>query len=141
MSPSFLRFANARKSRLMLVRQSTTVPKVSKVSALISRMDYYSIIRGRNENMRLLVLATALAVVGAHGAAALAAEAWPTRPVRLIVPFPPGGSNDIVARLVGNHLTERLGRTVVVDNRGGAGGRIGYETAATSRPDGYTLRS
>lgn len=89
--------------------------------------------------MRLLVLIAGLGVLGVHCAATPAAEAWPSRPVRLIVPFPPGGSNDIVARLVGNHLTERLGKTVVVDNRGGAGGRIGYETAATARPDGYTL--
>jgi tripartite-type tricarboxylate transporter receptor subunit TctC len=89
--------------------------------------------------MRLLVLIATLVVLCAQSAAGLAAETWPARPVRLIVPFPPGGSNDIVARLVGNHLTERLGKTVVVDNRGGAGGRIGYETAATSRPDGYTL--
>jgi len=70
---------------------------------------------------------------------AQAAEQYPTRPIRLIVPFPPGGSNDIVARLVGAHLTERLGKSVVVDNRGGAGGRIGYETAAASLPDGHTL--
>jgi tripartite-type tricarboxylate transporter receptor subunit TctC len=89
--------------------------------------------------MRLLVLIATLVVLCAQSAAGLATETWPARPVRLIVPFPPGGSNDIVARLVGNHLTERLGKTVVVDNRGGAGGRIGYETAATSRPDGYTL--
>jgi tripartite-type tricarboxylate transporter receptor subunit TctC len=70
---------------------------------------------------------------------AQAAEKYPTRPIRLIVPFPPGGSNDIVARLIGAHLTERLGKSVVVDNRGGAGGRIGYETAAASLPDGHTL--
>jgi tripartite-type tricarboxylate transporter receptor subunit TctC len=70
---------------------------------------------------------------------AQAAEKYPTRPIRLIVPFPPGGSNDIVARLIGAHLTERLGKSVVVDNRGGAGGRIGYETAAASLPDCHTL--
>jgi len=67
------------------------------------------------------------------------AQDYPTRPVRMIVPFPPGGSNDIVARMVAMQLTERLGKSVVVDNRGGAGGRIGYETAATSHPDGHTL--
>src|SRR6185503_18612784 len=107
MPASFLRLANARKSRPMLVRQSTTVPKVSKVNALIPRMDYYSTTSGEEENMSRIVLAAALAVLCAH--AAPAAETWPARPVRLIVPFPPGGSNDIVARLVGNHLTERLG--------------------------------
>jgi tripartite-type tricarboxylate transporter receptor subunit TctC len=88
--------------------------------------------------MRRLVIA-ALAVLGAHGAAALAAEAWPSRPVRLIVPFPPGGSNDIVGRLVAAQLTERLGKTVVVDNRAGAAGTIGTEIAVRAQPDGYTL--
>jgi tripartite-type tricarboxylate transporter receptor subunit TctC len=69
----------------------------------------------------------------------MAAETWPVRPIRLIVPFPPGGSNDIVARLVGAHLTERLGKTVVVDNRPGAAGTIGTEIAVRSQPDGHTL--
>lgn len=82
--------------------------------------------------LALLLLGTAVAPV-------VQSQAYPTRPIRMIVPFPPGGSNDIVARLIGAHLTERLGKTVVVDNRGGAGGRIGYETAATAHPDGHTL--
>jgi len=90
-------------------------------------------------NIRRPVLITALAALAAPAGVAIAADAYPNRPIRLIVPFPPGGSNDIVARLVGAHLTERLGKPVVVDNRGGAGGRIGYETAATSQPDGHTL--
>jgi len=72
-------------------------------------------------------------------APAAQAQEYPRRPIRVIVPFPPGGSNDIVARMVGAQLTERMGKTVVVDNRGGAGGRIGYEIAATAQPDGYTL--
>ncbi len=67
------------------------------------------------------------------------AGAYPTKPIRLIVPFPPGGSNDIVGRYVANQLSERLGKQVVVDNRGGAGGLIGSETAANSIPDGHTL--
>ena len=85
------------------------------------------------------ILIVVLAALAAPAGVALAADSYPNRPIRLIVPFPPGGSNDIVARLVGAHLTERLGKPVVVDNRGGAGGRIGYETAAASHPDGYTL--
>lgn len=70
---------------------------------------------------------------------AASAQEFPTKPIRLIVPFPPGGSNDIVARLVGANLTERLGKTVVVDNRAGAAGTIGTEIAVRSQPDGHTL--
>jgi len=68
-----------------------------------------------------------------------AAQDYPTRPVRLIIPFPPGGSNDVVGRLIATHLGERLGKQVVVDNRSGAGGVIGTEIVAKSPPDGYTL--
>ena len=64
---------------------------------------------------------------------------YPDRPVRLIIPFPPGGSNDVVGRLVANQLSEKLGHKVFVDNRGGAGGVLGTEAAATAAPDGYTL--
>lgn len=63
----------------------------------------------------------------------------PTKPVRVIVPFPPGGSNDIVGRLVANDMSPIIGQQVVVDNRGGAGGIIGSEIAANSLPDGHTL--
>ena len=66
-------------------------------------------------------------------------ELYPNRPIRLIQPFPPGGGADVAARFVGQVLTERLGQTVVVDNRGGAGGAIGTELAAQAAPDGYTL--
>ena len=71
--------------------------------------------------------------------AAAAAQSYPNRPIRLIVPFPPGGSNDIVARVIGQQLGERLGKPLVVDNRSGAGGLIGTETAVNAIPDGYTL--
>ena len=67
------------------------------------------------------------------------AQSYPVKPIRLIVPFPPGGSNDIVGRTFAQQLGERLGQAVVVDNRGGAGGTIGTDIAAKSAPDGYTL--
>ena len=68
-----------------------------------------------------------------------AQPAYPSKPVRLIVPFPPGGANDIVARLIGQRLNDRWARVVVIDNRGGAGGNIGTEIGARAVPDGYTL--
>jgi tripartite-type tricarboxylate transporter receptor subunit TctC len=81
-----------------------------------------------------------LAALMALGAADLArAESYPNRPVTLIVPFPPGGSTDIVARIVADKLSETLGQPIVVDNRGGAGGTVGTRAAAKSAPDGYTL--
>jgi tripartite-type tricarboxylate transporter receptor subunit TctC len=64
---------------------------------------------------------------------------YPTRPVRLIIPFPPGGSNDVVGRVIAQHLGESLGKQVIVDNRAGAGGVIGTEVASKTAPDGYTL--
>lgn len=82
----------------------------------------------------IMILALSLAMpAGAF------AEDYPNRPVRLIVPFPPGGSNDVVGRLVAMQLSTQLGQQVFVDNRGGAGGLIGTEACATAAPDGYTL--
>ncbi len=72
-------------------------------------------------------------------ACAQPADTYPTKPIRLIVPFPPGGSNDIIGRYLANHLSERFGKQVVIDNRGGAGGLIGTETAANAVADGHTL--
>jgi tripartite-type tricarboxylate transporter receptor subunit TctC len=72
-------------------------------------------------------------------AVAASADDYPNRPVRLIIPFPPGGSNDVVGRLVAKQLGEQLGQQVMVDNRGGAGGVIGTEVAAGAPADGYTL--
>jgi tripartite-type tricarboxylate transporter receptor subunit TctC len=68
-----------------------------------------------------------------------AAEPFPTRPIRLVVPYPAGGGTDIVGRVLGQKLHESLGQPVVIDNRGGAGGTIGTAGAAKSAPDGYTL--
>ena len=82
--------------------------------------------------------AAAAALILLSGGAAIAQQ-YPVKPVRLIVAFPPGGSTDIIGRVIGQKLGERLGQQVVIDNRGGAGGTIGTEIAAHSNPDGYTL--
>ena len=68
-----------------------------------------------------------------------AADDYPSRAIRMIIPFPPGGSNDVVGRIIANQLGERLGKQVFVDNRSGAGGVVGSDLAAKATPDGYTL--
>jgi tripartite-type tricarboxylate transporter receptor subunit TctC len=88
---------------------------------------------------RALAIVTACAAVSAHGAAVRTDASYPTKPIRLIVPFSPGGTNDILARMIGTHITEQLGKTVIVDNRTGAEGIIGTEMAVRAAPDGYTL--
>ena len=86
------------------------------------------------------VLGLALLAVSAAGRPARAtATDFPDRPLRYIVPFPPGGSTDIVARIVAAALTDELRQQIVIDNRGGAGGTVGAEIAANATPDGYTL--
>lgn len=88
--------------------------------------------------MKLRYLALALPLL--HGVSALAAEpAYPVKPIRVIVGFPPAGGADIFARLVGQKLTEAWGQSVVVDNRPGAGSTIGSAITASANPDGYTL--
>ena len=90
---------------------------------------------------RAAQLSVALVVLGAS-AAALAADAaknYPDRPIRFVVPFVPGGPSDVISRLLGAKLSEAWGQPVVNDNRGSAGGIVGFELAATAIPDGYTL--
>jgi tripartite-type tricarboxylate transporter receptor subunit TctC len=84
---------------------------------------------------RLLILSLLLAVSVAH------AQSWPQKPVRVIVPFAPGGASDLMPRLVGEKLTAMWGQPVLMENRPGAAGNIGMEAGAKSPPDGYTLLS
>ncbi len=87
---------------------------------------------------RLIARLSAGLLAAAFAAPALA-QSYPAKPVRIVVPYPPGGPNDIVARTVGQKLSEQLGQPVIVDNKPGASGNIGAESVAKSPPDGYTL--
>ena len=87
--------------------------------------------------LEAVTLAAALAVAGAAHAATL--DNYPVKPIRLVVPFTPGGSTDILARVVAKQITDTFGQQCIIDNRPGAGGTIGMEIAARSAPDGYTL--
>jgi tripartite-type tricarboxylate transporter receptor subunit TctC len=86
--------------------------------------------------LRNVIASLLLLAVSMHAAAA---QDYPTKPIRLVIPFPPGGSNDIVGRLIATGLSEKLGKQVVVDNRTGASGIVATELVANSAPDGYTL--
>jgi tripartite-type tricarboxylate transporter receptor subunit TctC len=78
-------------------------------------------------------------LLGLFTAIAAWAQDWPAKPVRFIVPYPPGGGTDVIARIMQNRLSEALGQPIVIENRGGAGGAVGTEAAAKSAPDGYTF--
>ena len=97
---------------------------------------------------RKAVLSAALcclvAIVCGPGAAQAAArkdadQTFPTKPIRIVVPFPAGGTTDVVARIVALRMTESTGQPVIVDNRGGAGGSLGADLVAKANPDGYTM--
>jgi tripartite-type tricarboxylate transporter receptor subunit TctC len=84
-------------------------------------------------------LAGAAALGGAVAATARAQDKYPSRPIRLVIPFPPGGPTDLMGRLYGERLASLLGQPVVIDNKAGAGGVVGADLVAKSKPDGYTL--
>src|ERR1039458_10205741 len=87
------------------------------------------------------LLTTLVVTVGllSLGLSPSAAQNWPQKPIRMIVPFPPGGGTDFVGRLVAKYLSQRLGQTIFVENRGGANGPIGLQGLMRANPDGYTI--
>jgi tripartite-type tricarboxylate transporter receptor subunit TctC len=89
--------------------------------------------------MRALLAAALCVGVALHGAAPANAQAYPTRPIKVVVPFPPGGPTDGLARIISDRLSAVLGQPIVVENRGGAGGGIGGKFVAEAEPDGYTI--
>src|SRR5207302_1099823 len=101
------------------------------------RADRQSAVRralSKGDRMKAVLLACALLIGDAH-----AQEAYPSKPLRMILPFPPGGGTDILGRLIADRLAAGLGQPVVTENRGGAGGNVGAEAAARAAPDGYTI--
>ena len=92
-----------------------------------------------NQLSALIVLSALFSLTGLHTPAWAQASNWPSKPLRLVVPFPPGGAVDISARAIGNELTKTLGQPVTIENRAGAGGNIGAELVARAPADGYTL--
>ncbi|MCZ8096478.1 MAG: tripartite tricarboxylate transporter substrate binding protein, partial [Burkholderiales bacterium] len=91
------------------------------------------------ERRRLTAVFAAFAIGAALPATATAQTDWPTKPVRLIVPFPPGGTSDVLGRMAADELSKVLKQPIVVENLGGAGGVIGTERGARAAPDGYTI--
>ncbi len=95
-----------------------------------------------NRMPSVAVLAAMVLIVGplaARSTAAMAQQAWPVKPVRMLIPWPPGGSNDVAGRIIAPRLSEALGQQVTIENRGGAAGTVGADVVARAEPDGYTL--
>src|SRR5690349_21277888 len=84
--------------------------------------------------MRILLLAISFCF-----SCLAAAQSWPANPIRYIVPFPPGGSSDLISRAIAPRLAERLGQPVIIENKPGAGGMLGVDQVAKAAPDGYTI--
>jgi tripartite-type tricarboxylate transporter receptor subunit TctC len=96
-------------------------------------------IKPRLLKTHIMLLALSFVLIISAASVFAAADSYPSKPVRLIIPFPPGGSPDIVGRIISTQLTERLGKQVIAENHSGAGGVLGSEIVAKSAPDGYTL--
>ena len=95
--------------------------------------------RGRVKSRRTILAAACAAILGTCLAPAAQADTYPSRPIHIVVPFPPGGLNDNVVRIVQPYLQDKLGQTVIVENKPGASGMIGTASVAKAEPDGYTL--
>ena len=93
----------------------------------------------RCEFRRHVLKALAVAGMSVMAGSVMAQGAYPNKPVKLIVPFPPGGGNDVIGRVIAQKLSDRWGQSVVVDNRAGANGIVGLQALVQSAPDGYTL--
>lgn len=125
-------------SECVMWRMTETLAAAARCTLVNNKTSTHSI-RGCKMSNLFSRLSGAAIIVLALASNAASADDYPSKPVRLIVPFPPGGSNDVVGRLVAQQLSAQLGQQVFVDNRGSAGGVVGAEIAATSAPDGYTL--
>ena len=88
---------------------------------------------------RLMLAAAAAVVAGTLPQRVARAQSWPSRPIRMVCPFPPGGLTDLYTRAIADHLQTSLGQNVIVENRPGAGGLIGNDSVAKAAPDGHTL--
>src|SRR5437868_3470638 len=107
------------------------------LSSAIPGERYMHMISAPRRWLRLIAIGCSLAAAGVP--CAVMAQAWPTKPVRIIVPYAPGGTIDITARLMMSKLSQAWGQPVVIDNRAGAAGTIGANLVAKASPDGYTL--
>ncbi len=90
-------------------------------------------------NKKIIIIAAGIVLLGSNTSASLAADTWPSRPIRLVAPFPAGSSVDAAVRVITPRVTETLGQAIVIDNRAGASGSIGVEVGARAAADGYTL--